>query len=155
VFSLPAKPVLVSEGQQGGMEKKMRNYKLLQYNLLIVIFFSINSVWAGFESYLTRPNILEIDSSEKPHSDLYFERGVISSIETIAEVLELYPNHEIYFMGRDAEFLYDAAIKATQGTSDELRIHLILSLSFLASTGPFVNLMFKSSVSIQNKIACI
>lgn len=47
-------------------------------------------------------------------------------IEAVAEILEMYPTHEIYFLARDAELLYDLAILATHDEPEKAkRIHLL------------------------------
>jgi len=51
----------------------------------------------------------------------------IGFMETIAEILELYPEHHIYFLGRDGEVLYDFARALTENTPDQFRLHLLLA----------------------------
>jgi hypothetical protein len=44
----------------------------------------------------------------------------------VAELLTLYPrDHDIYFLARDSEYLYDVARLVTEGTLDAKRIHLL------------------------------
>lgn len=41
------------------------------------------------------------------------------------QILQLYPDHEIYFLARDAELLYDAAVLVAENEKDRERLHLI------------------------------
>src|SRR5262245_13609835 len=66
------------------------------------------------EPYSVRPNILDVAATAHdllPTWDLTKR----ASLEAVAFLLEAYPKHDIYFLARDAEVFYDAAVLATEG----------------------------------------
>lgn len=83
---------------------------------------------ANWEHYSIRPNILQDSVKAIPHPELgpkWTDALRPAHLEFVAQMLELYPNQELYFLARDSELLYDFANLMTAGTSDHKRIHLI------------------------------
>ncbi len=79
----------------------------------------------GVESYVERPNILSLNSKLAP-SDIEWENIKLAQLNLIAQMIELYPNEEIYFLARDAEYIYDLANVLLQEDPVTLRrIHLL------------------------------
>lgn len=79
----------------------------------------------GWESYLDRPDILELSALPK---DLGTQWEILKAahFSLVAELLGMYPKDtHIYFLARDSEHLYDVARMATEGTADADRIHLL------------------------------
>ncbi len=73
-----------------------------------------------------RPDILSVES--KQHNDLTPEWPKLrrGHLEAVAQLLEFYPDREIYFLARDSELLYDLAKVMTQGdASTSRRLHLL------------------------------
>ena len=88
--------------------------------LLVIAGFSVEP-----ENYLSRPDILQL-VSESHDMGGEWENLKRAHIEVVAQVLALYPGHEIYFLARDSELLYDQAKILLQDRPDELqRIHLL------------------------------
>ncbi len=84
-----------------------------------------SSIPSGWESYLNRPDILEVPSHEQS-LDLSEQKLKAAHFSFIAQLLETYPAEtHLYFLARDSEYLYDVARLVTAGTSDAARIHLI------------------------------
>lgn len=78
------------------------------------------------EHYSKRPKIEEIQAKE--HNDLSSDWGKFkpAQFNLVAELLEFYPDYEIYFLARDSEFIYDSARLATlESESDRERVHLL------------------------------
>lgn len=67
----------------------------------------------GFESYLSRPDILNLEPGGNQVVDPKWEPMLKAHFSFVALLLELYPEEELYFLGRDGEYLYDAARLAT------------------------------------------
>lgn len=108
--------------------------------LPLLFLLGLNSAFATFESYCERPDIRKIDAkSSHPsfseneqwgsHSDVLIENLKLGSLEAIAEILGMYPDYQIYVMGRDAEFLYDTALAIIPEAAGAARFHLILTSS--------------------------
>jgi hypothetical protein len=81
----------------------------------------------GYESYLTRPDILEVKPQAHPSIDSHFwKRAKLAQLEATAQILELYSDHEIYFLARDSENLYDLARWFSKNDPKTLKkIHLL------------------------------
>ncbi len=72
-----------------------------------------------------RPDVLIIDSKKTPKSVEFPDFVIRLQFQFIAEMLEFYPNDELYFLGRDSEYLYDIARLVTEGTERAAHIHLL------------------------------
>jgi hypothetical protein len=81
----------------------------------------------GFESYLSRPDVFKVTPRTHPELNTDFWRGLKRShIEAIPQLIELYPDREIYFLARDSELLYDLAkLKFKNDPKILKRIHLL------------------------------
>lgn len=94
-----------------------------------LIFILLSSpTWAlpqGWESYSTRPDILNVDVSELLKEDSKTREIEQAHINFAAELLAFYPNKHLYFLARDSEYLYDVVKLATHQTADASRIHLL------------------------------
>jgi hypothetical protein len=77
---------------------------------------------ASFD-YLYRPDILDVDPEPKLR-DKYWSNLRRAQLLYVAQLLETYPDHQLIFLARDTEYIYDLARLATQGTPDADRIHL-------------------------------
>ena len=91
------------------------------------------------ESYFDRPDILQLDAEVAAYDAFYdfhesnlamsrlvpWELVKAAHFNFIASILEMYPQFEIYFLARDAEYLYDVARLVTENTPDASRLHLI------------------------------
>ena len=58
-------------------------------------------------------------------TDAHWEKLKTAKLEALAEVLELHPDEQIYFLARDMEYFYDLAKVMLRGTEDAKRIHLL------------------------------
>ena len=76
------------------------------------------------ESYNDRPDIFQINP-QRTEFDANWESIKKAQLIFVAQLLELYPEKQLYFLARDGEYLFDLAQLATKGTSDFNRIHLI------------------------------
>lgn len=76
------------------------------------------------QSYEDRPSIFEI-ASEPSYFDDNWESIKKAQLIFIAQILELYPNKQLYFLARDGEYLFDLAQLVTENSRDAERIHLI------------------------------
>ena len=102
---------------------------ILRHLLINLLFGTLMLVCADAnasqdESYEMRPSIFEI-APVQSQFDEYWESIKKAQLIFVAQLLELYPNKQLYFLARDAEYLYDVAQLATKGTADFSRIHLI------------------------------
>ncbi|MCB0351247.1 MAG: hypothetical protein KDD38_08695 [Bdellovibrionales bacterium] len=116
------------------------------FSALAVLFTAMWSVSAqakwtdgqiphGWESYLTRPDILSPNilgagaQSQLQTDPLDSDRSWVqirnAHFSFVASLLEFYPDEDIYFLARDSEYLYDVAKLATEGTEEANRIHLL------------------------------
>ncbi|MFN7684257.1 MAG: hypothetical protein ACK5QT_02475 [Oligoflexia bacterium] len=78
------------------------------------------------EPYSVRPDIRQVVPRAHPELGTSWERLKRGQIEAVAQLLELYPDHDIYFVARDAELLYDAALLAARDEpSLAARLHLL------------------------------
>src|SRR4051812_44416598 len=68
-----------------------------------------DSIPEGYESYLERPDILNVTAQAHPELGADWEKLKRAHIEAVAQLLEMYPDREIYFLARDSELLYDMA----------------------------------------------
>lgn len=79
---------------------------------------------ADRESYLSRPSILTVSAQNHAELGASWPSLKKAHFAFVAQLLELYPDREIYFLARDSELLYDAAVlMATESTAK--RIHLL------------------------------
>ncbi len=87
------------------------------------------------EPYSVRPHILDVDPLAH---DLLpsWERTKRATVDTVAFLLEVYPDHELCFLARDGELFYDAAVLASAGSPrDRARLHL-LNVSTVSKGSP-------------------
>lgn len=81
---------------------------------------------AGRESYLSRTDINTL--TPRQHPDLPPIWGKVKSAlpETLALFLEAYPTHDLYFLARDGEAVYDFARAVLKDSPEDMkRVHLI------------------------------
>lgn len=79
----------------------------------------------GYESYAERPDILDVPTQALP-PDSSWEKLKAAHFSLVAQLLAIYPSDtHLYFLARDAEYLYDVARLVTEGTPDFERIHLL------------------------------
>ena len=98
----------------------MKKLLAILCTLIVIAGFSVEP-----ETYLSRPDILQL-VPESHDMGGEWENLKRAHIEVVAQVLALYPGHEIYFLARDSELLYDQAKILLQDRPDELqRIHLL------------------------------
>ncbi|NBU19868.1 hypothetical protein EBS43_00425 [bacterium] len=106
-----------------------KTIRIFAVSLLLFISEStlLNGIsFADIEPYSVRPDILSVATVPHPELPFAWHRLKRSHLEAIAELLALYPDQELYFLGRDSEYLYDFARLMTQGqAAHENRIHLI------------------------------
>jgi hypothetical protein len=77
------------------------------------------------EPYSVRPDALTVPPGAHELGESW-ERMKRAHLEAVAEVLELYPDHEIYFLARDSEILYDTArILLKDEPAEFKRLHLL------------------------------
>lgn len=80
----------------------------------------------GFQSYLERPTIRKTQARSHPELEAKWTKLVHGHIETVALLLEMYPDQEIYFLARDSELLYDLAQWEARNDAElGKRIHLL------------------------------
>lgn len=79
------------------------------------------------ESYEVRPDIRTVPAQALAKSDPIWTNARRGLVETLAMILEMYRDHEIYFLARDGEALYDLArlLAKDDPTIMFSRIHLI------------------------------
>lgn len=105
----------------------MLQTKLLHSNIIsaLAIMLFAPAISLASERYTERPNIADIVASEYDLGEVW-NRLKVGHIEAVAELLEMYPEHELYFLARDAELLYDLAkLAMTQKGDNPNRLHLI------------------------------
>ena len=106
-----------------------RSLVLLFSFFVILNVFGVQPSQAESESYSVRPNISTL--SEVMHGEsLIHDRSWNSMkrahLEAIAQIVEMYPESEIYFLARDSELLFDFARLATKNEPLVFkRLHLI------------------------------
>lgn len=83
-----------------------------------------SSLPPGLQAYSERPDILSV--TPRNHGFGLEPKIRRAHLEAAAQILELYPDREIYFLARDAELLYDTArILARSEPSILSRLHLL------------------------------
>jgi hypothetical protein len=97
------------------------------------------SLWGGVsaiaqELYSSRPKILAVKPVVHPELGSDWKALKRAHLEATAMLIEMYPDHEIYFLARDSELLYDSAILATRD-EPELAKHIHLLNISTASVG--------------------
>lgn len=86
---------------------------------------SESGIPAGYESYLERPDILDLPA-EAVDVDRSWQKMKQAHFSAVAELLALYsPDTEFYFLARDSEHLYDVARLVTENTAAAKRMHLL------------------------------
>jgi len=81
---------------------------------------------AGYESYISRPDILKLKPTAHPELGGDWAKLRRGHVEAVALLLEMYPDREIYFLARDSELLYDLARWVTRDDPVlSKRIHLL------------------------------
>lgn len=83
----------------------------------------------GSEPYSVRPDILELKSKAHPGLPKHWDAWKRAHLEAVAMLLELYPSHELYFLARDGELLYDFARVATRNNPAEAQKLNLLNVS--------------------------
>ncbi|MCE3009968.1 MAG: hypothetical protein LW875_05095, partial [Proteobacteria bacterium] len=79
----------------------------------------------GYESYLDRPEVLKIQAKPIAGDQTWTEKLRPAHFTFVAQLLEMHPERELYFLARDSEHLYDVARLVTEGTKDAQRVHLL------------------------------
>jgi hypothetical protein len=77
---------------------------------------------AYFERYDERPRIQDI-SPVPFDAGPDWEKIKAGQLATLAQLLEIYPKHEIYFLARDAEYIYDLAQLLVTDPEERKRLH--------------------------------
>lgn len=79
------------------------------------------------ESYEGRPDILLVPAKPMSGNDHVWKRSLRGHVETLAMILEMFHDFDLYFLARDGEHFYDLArlVKRTDPHLDFARIHLI------------------------------
>jgi hypothetical protein len=101
---------------------------VFQVVLFQVLLWPCSQIAFADDKYSLRPSILEVSEKEEESKKLPFSWKTArkAHVEAVAEILEMYPDHEIYFLARDAEYLYDLAQLETENDPARFeRIHLI------------------------------
>jgi len=88
--------------------------------------YASDAIPSGYESYLDRPDILKIKPVTHNEFGSDWQNLKRAHLEATAQLLELYPDREIYFLARDSELLYDYARWALKDQPKALnQIHLL------------------------------
>lgn len=97
--------------------------------LFLAFIFSVdgNSVQeTDLISYNVRPSVDQVRPQEHNNFGPEWESFKDAIMRSSAQVFEMYPDHELYFLARDGEFFYDFLKLAGQDHPDILkRIHII------------------------------
>lgn len=104
---------------------------LMWSRALVVVYVLVSCLTAlghsarpNHEPYSTRPKIENVAAKAYDLGPSWQEMKP-AHFALVAQVLEFYPDHEIYFLARDSELLFDAARLATANTADADRVHLL------------------------------
>ncbi len=98
---------------------------------VILIFFSVFASFAqglpqSYESYESRPDILTVTPHMHPNLVRNWDGIKWGHLEAIAQMIEMFPEHHIYFLARDGEQLYDfARLALAEEPKNRNRIHLL------------------------------
>jgi len=85
-----------------------------------------SSIPPGYEAYSSRPDVLKMEPKSSQHLAANWAKYKRGHLEAVAMLLEMYPDHEIYFLARDAEYLFDFARLATRRQpAVQKRLHLL------------------------------
>ena len=84
---------------------------------------------ADTESYLTRPDVLSVQARKNTPLMPGWEQFKRANLEAAAQLLELYPDSEIYFIARDSEHLYDYARIAARNDPAALKRLKLINVS--------------------------
>lgn len=94
--------------------------------LPLLLVTSTHALPLFFESYLNRRDILAESARPMGIKSPLWENAKNGQLAFLAELLVLYPKDtQIYFLGRDSEYLFDFARLVLAGTRDANRIHLL------------------------------
>ncbi|MEK6544879.1 MAG: hypothetical protein AABZ44_10635, partial [Elusimicrobiota bacterium] len=72
-----------------------------------------------------RPDVLSLPAQLLPENDPNWDNSKTAKLEALAEILELYPDYQIYFLARDAEYLHDLARVLLEDSADAKRVHVV------------------------------
>lgn len=87
---------------------------------------SIAGLAPGYESYESRPDILKVKPKNHPELEKSWTAVKRGQIEAAAELIEMYPSEELYFLARDGELLFDTVrLIAKNDPILSRRIHLL------------------------------
>jgi len=152
-FHCHRKPSEISSlSKYGGREMQINK---LVFTILLLLPFHIfgtdseNLEKQRMETYYKRPDILSL----KPEA---MSQGALNNItqwknmrkghiEAIAFLLSMYPGHDIFFLARDAEYLYDAARVLTRRDSKAARRIHLLNVSTSAQRGQNIDEYLKQN----------
>lgn len=98
---------------------------MLELFLINILFWSVSAqIPEGSESYLDRPEILSLTPTKHKTLGASWDKLKRAHVEIIAQLLELYPDQDLYFLARDSELLFDLATVLTKGEGTR-SIHLL------------------------------
>jgi len=117
-------------------------FRLLTIHLIaFFLAFGYTKTFAGppaFERYDDRGFVLELSTDKTVKLGNSWEKIKFAQIEAIAQMIESYPNDELYFLARDSEFLYDFAVALLKDDpKNTKRLHLV-NLSRINVKDPLV-----------------
>ncbi|MGZ6331148.1 MAG: hypothetical protein ACXWP5_00910 [Bdellovibrionota bacterium] len=98
---------------------------------VLALGFSFLAPWVawaekGKENYADRPDIQKVRPRSHPELGKPWQLLERGHLEATALFLEMYPEHEIYFLARDSELLYDLIRKVTgKEPAIQSRFHLL------------------------------
>lgn len=107
--------------------------------LIVYFCFFSNTLFAQIELYTDRPDILSLRARSYPEfgRPSLFKKMQKGSVELLAQLIEMYPDHHLYFLARDAEYFYDLAKVLLKGTEQTNRMHL-LNVSQASIRSPYL-----------------
>jgi hypothetical protein len=92
---------------------------------ILSLFFSLSALAQADDRLPERPSIFSVRAKASDHGAIW-ETYKKSQLILIAQLLELYPSDTtLYFLARDAEYLFDLAQLATKGQADFARIKIL------------------------------
>lgn len=93
--------------------------------ILVLSSSLAKSIDLNAEVYSDRPNILKMNTQPSNMGEEW-EKLKLAQMTFVAFLFEVYRGHDIYFLARDSEHLYDLAILASElGYFEKDKIHLI------------------------------
>ncbi len=94
--------------------------------LFLIALWSQNLLAGGLELYSERPAILELSPERIKTAPDEWGRLKDAHLHGLAALVELYPTEHIYFLARDAEYLYDLLrVLGQEDKALNTRIHLL------------------------------